>query len=395
VSIISAPRLLVDGRLRTGGAVVVDGDHIVDVLTEAPAPGPDHVTFSTGILTAGMVDVQINGCYGVDFVSAKPDEWAMVAARLATTGVTSFQPTFITAPVAELVAGLERASAAMTAPSGEPAARILGVHLEGPFLSPKHPGVHDPRFMLDPSEERLSALYDGAFGRCVSMVTLAPERPGALDAIRRLTAAGVKVSIGHTDAKGADVLAAVEAGAVMVTHLFNAQRAFGHREPGVPGQSLAESGLVLGLIADLRHVAAPICQVVFAAAGGRVALVTDAVASAGMPPGLYELGGQQVRVSEDDVLARNLDGTIAGSSLSLDLAVRNMIGIGISPELVLDAVTRVPADVLGRRDVGRLARGARADLVWWDGDYQPARTWVGGRPVAAPFAPASAATASL
>jgi N-acetylglucosamine-6-phosphate deacetylase len=381
VSIISAPRLLVDGRLRAGGAVVVEGDRIVDVLTEAPASGPDHLALTSGTLTAGMLDVQINGCYGVDFVSAEPEGWSAVAARLATTGVTAFQPTFITAPIPDLVAGLERASAAMRAQSDAPAARILGVHVEGPFLSPKHPGVHDPRFMLDPSEDRLTALYDGPFGRCVSMVTLAPERPGAIEAIRRLTAAGVKVSIGHTDAKGSDVRAAVEAGAVMVTHLFNAQRPFGHREPGVPGQSLAEHGLVLGLIADLRHVAAPICQVVFAAAGGRVALVTDAVASAGMPPGLYELGGQQVRVSEDDVLARNLDGTIAGSSLSLDLAVRNLVGIGISPELVLSAVTSVPADVLGRRDVGRLASGAWADMVWWDDEFRPTATWVGGRRV--------------
>ncbi len=382
--IISAPTLLLDGRLHQGGAVCVANGVITHVLAEAPAPGADHLQLPHGTLTAGMIDVQINGCYGSDFVSAQPDEWTAVAARLATTGVTAFQPTFITAPINSLVAGLERATAAMRAQVDGTAARILGVHLEGPFLSPQHPGVHDPRWMLAPSPDHLDSLYDGPAGRVVTMVTLAPELPGALDAIRRLTAGGIKVSIGHSDATGAEVRAAVAAGAVMVTHLFNAQRGLGHREPGVPGMALAAPSLTLGLVADLRHVSAPICQVVFAAAGSRVCVVTDAVASAGMPPGVYELGGQQVRVAANDVLARRLDGTIAGSSLSLDLAVRNLIGIGIDPALVLASVTSVPADVLGRRDLGRLAPGSCADLVWWDEDYHPARTWVGGRPVPPP-----------
>ncbi|MDQ1701938.1 MAG: N-acetylglucosamine-6-phosphate deacetylase [Frankiaceae bacterium] len=395
MSIISAPKLLVDGHLRDGGAVVVENGMITQVLAEAPPAGPDHLALPHGTLTAGMIDVQINGCYGADFVSALPAEWASVAQRMATTGVTGFQPTFITAPVDTLVAGLERAGAAMRAQPRGVGARILGVHLEGPFLSPQHSGVHDPRWMLSPTPENLHSLYDGPAGRAVTMVTLAPELPGAIEAIRRLAASGIKVSIGHTDATGAEVRAAVAAGAVMVTHLFNAQRGLGHREPGVPGMALADPSLTLGLVADLRHVSAPICQVVFAAAGDRVCVVTDAVASAGMPPGVYELGGQQVRVAANDVLARRLDGTIAGSSLSLDLAVRNLIGIGIDPAQVLKSVTSVPADVLGRRDLGRLAAGSCADLVWWDEDYHPARTWVAGQPVAAPVGATSAETVSL
>ena len=378
LSIISAPRLLVDGRLQQGGAIVVENGMIVEVLADAPAAAADHVQLPSGTLTAGMIDVQINGCYGVDFVSALPAEWSAVAARMATTGVTAFQPTFITAPVNSLVAGLQRATEAIAAQAAGTGARILGVHVEGPFLSPQHPGVHDPRWMLTPSTANLQSLYDGPAARSISMVTLAPELPGAIDAIRRLTAAGVKVSIGHTDATGAEVRAAVAAGAVMVTHLFNAQRGLGHREPGVPGMALAEPGLTLGLVADLRHVSATICKVIFAAAGDRVCVVTDAVASAGMPPGVYELGGQQVRVAANDVLARRLDGTIAGSSLSLDLAVRNLIGIGIDPAMVLASVTSVPAAVLGRSELGRLAPGACADLVWWDEDHFPVRTWIGG-----------------
>jgi N-acetylglucosamine-6-phosphate deacetylase len=189
----------------------------------------------------------------------------------------------------------------------------------------------------------------------------------------------VVVSIGHSDARGAEVEAAVEAGARMVTHIFNAQRGLGHREPGVAGQALADPRLTVGLIADLHHVAPEICTVVMQAARGRVALVTDAVAAAGMPPGSYELGGQQIRISPGEGLARRTDGTIAGSSLSLDAAIRNLVDVGIAASDVLDAATRVPADVLGRTDLGRLATGAKADLVWWSDDLRPLRVWVGGQ----------------
>jgi N-acetylglucosamine-6-phosphate deacetylase len=212
----------------------------------------------------------------------------------------------------------------------------------------------------------------------ISMMTLAPELPGALDAIRRLRSHGVVVSIGHSDARGTEVDAAVEAGARMVTHIFNAQRGLGHREPGVAGQALADPRLTVGLIADLHHVAPEICTIVMQAARGRVALVTDAVAAAGMPPGSYELGGQQIRISPGEGLARRTDGTIAGSSLSLDAAVRNLVDVGIAASDVLDAATRVPADVLGRTDLGRLATGAKADLVWWSDDLRPLRVWIGG-----------------
>jgi N-acetylglucosamine-6-phosphate deacetylase len=207
---------------------------------------------------------------------------------------------------------------------------------------------------------------------------LAPELSGALDAVRRLHRHGIVVSIGHSNALAAEVEAAVTAGARMVTHIFNAQRGLGHREPGVAGQALADPRLTVGLIADLHHVAPEVCLIIMQAARGRVALVTDAVASAGMPPGSYELGGQQIRISPGESFARRTDGTIAGSSLSMDVAVRNLVAIGIDPAEVIEAATRVPADVLGRQDLGRLAPGARADLVWWSDDLRPMRVWIGG-----------------
>jgi N-acetylglucosamine-6-phosphate deacetylase len=338
-----------------------------------------------GLLTPGLVDLQLNGYGGIDLVSATPTQWISVTSALPKTGVTSFQPTFITAPIDALTAGVRRAAVAQEAQAGRDTlegARILGVHLEGPFLSPSRAGVHDPGHMVAPAAELVEVLLtEAAADGPLTMVTLAPELPGALAAVRRLREAGIVVSIGHSNATAAQVRAAVDAGASMVTHVFNAQRGLGHREPGIPGQALAEPRLAIGLIADLQHVAAAVCQVVLQAARGRVALVTDAVAAAGMPPGRYELGGQFVEVLPGTRLPRRTDGTIAGSVLTLDQAVRNLVGLGCSPAEVLNAATRVPADVLDRRDLGRLTVGARADLVWWSDDLRPLGVWVGGRHV--------------
>jgi N-acetylglucosamine-6-phosphate deacetylase len=261
-------------------------------------------------------------------------------------------------------------------------AHAVGVHIEGPFISPERRGVHDVRFMVDPTPAHLDALLDDPLVRAqIMMLTLAPELPGALDAIKRLTAAGIVVSVGHSDALGAQVHDAVIAGARMVTHIFNAQRGFGHREPGVSGQALYEQDMTIGLVADFQHVSAEACAITLNAAPGRVALVTDAVAPAGMPPGLYELGGQQIAVDPDEPLARNLDGTIAGAANFLDQAVRNLVDFGREIGEVLAAASTVPADALSRPDLGRLTTGARADLVWWSDTLRPLRTWVDGREV--------------
>ena len=363
---------MVPGAVLEDAVVEIDDGRVVDVRSGCAAD----VDLGHGVLAPGFVDLQVNGCYGVDFADASPQQWDVLTTRLLETGVTSLLPTFITAPVAELAAALRRTAQVLPALPDRPRARVLGVHLEGPFLVESRRGAHDAAWLRDPSPADVQELLDAGAG-LLRLLTLAPERDGALDAVRTLAAAGVLVSVGHSDATAAQVHAAADAGARMVTHLFNAQRPLLHREPGVVGQALADDRLTSGLVLDLHHVSAQAARIAFAAAPGRVALVTDAAAPAGMPPGRYALGGQPV-VLEQGAPPLREDGTIAGSALRLDDAVANAVRLGVDLAAAVAAASTVPADLLGRSDLGRIAPGATADLVWLDDDLRARATWVGG-----------------
>ena len=272
------------------GYLSFQGGRITEV-GQGPPPGAPDLDLGTGVLVPGLVDLQVNGYYGVDLADCDPEGWALVARRLPETGTTAFLPTFITAPVPVLATALR--SAAKAAEAVTAGARVLGVHLEGPFLSPARAGAHRRDWIVPPSPGAVTELLEAGQG-LLRLMTLAPEADGALAAIGTLTAAGVLVSVGHSDATAAEVAAGAAAGARMVTHLFNAQRGLHHREPGVVGQALTDQRLTSGLIVDLSHVSAAACAIAFAAAPGRICLVTDAAACAGMPPGRYLLGGQPV-----------------------------------------------------------------------------------------------------
>ncbi|HWM12409.1 MAG TPA: amidohydrolase family protein, partial [Solirubrobacteraceae bacterium] len=243
------------------------------------------------------------------------------------------------------------------------------------FLAGERRGAHDAELFCDPTPERLDALLEPG---TMALITLAPERPGSLQAIERLASAGVVVSVGHSDATAAVTAAAVDAGARMVTHVFNAQRGIHHREPGVAGFALTDPRVTCGLILDGHHVVDAVARIALAAAPGRIALVSDAIAATGMPPGLYELAGAPVIVRDGEP-PRRPDGTLAGANLRLDDAVGRAVALGVSPAAAIEAASRVPADVLGRTDLGRIAPGAAADLVWLGPDFRARATWVGGR----------------
>ena len=381
--VVTAPSIVTDGRLLVPGWVAVAGEAVTAVgeglpPAELDAPGPV-VQLPDGLLVPGLVDLQLNGAFGHDLAAADTAAWTEVARRLPETGTTAFVPTYITAPVGDLARALRRYAATSPRLAATPgAARSLGVHLEGPFLSVRRRGAHREEHLLDPTPDRVDALL--AAGReHVRYVTLAPEREHGLDAVRRLRAAGVLVSVGHSDATYAQTEAAAAAGATLVTHLFNAQRPLHHRDAGVTVAALTDERLVSGLIVDLHHVVPPVVALAFRAAAGRLALVTDAVAAMGMPPGRYELGGEVVDLAPGRPPLRP-DGTIAGSALRMDQAIANTVACGIDLVTAVDAATRVPAAAMGRHDLGRIAPGLPADLVWLSDALSARATWVGGRP---------------
>ena len=378
--LVAAPRI-VPALPGTGvlepGYVIVRGGVIAEVGAGPPPVSPDLV-LDSGALVPGLVDLQVNGYYGVDLADCDPEGWALVARRLPETGTTAFLPTFITAPVPTLATALR--SAAKTAEAVTAGARVLGVHLEGPFLSPARAGAHRQDWIVPPSPGAVAELLEAGQG-VLRLLTLAPEADGALAAIGMLTAAGVLVSVGHSDATAAEVAAGAAAGARMVTHLFNAQRALHHREPGVAGQALTDQRLTSGLIVDLSHVSAAACAIAFAAAPGRICLVTDAAACAGMPPGRYVLGGQPVDLPPGGGAPVRPGGTLAGSALRMDQAVSNAVAVGLGLPEAVAAASRIPADLIGRPDLGRLAGGAAADLAWLGDDLCTRAAWVAGEQV--------------
>ncbi|QFG24027.1 N-acetylglucosamine-6-phosphate deacetylase [Actinomadura sp. WMMB 499] len=361
-------------RVLSPGYVRIENGVIAEVGEGRPDGTPD-VELRDGLLAPGLVDLQVNGFYGHDMVDAGEDGWRTVVSRLPETGVTSFLPTFITAPVATQADALRRTRDLL--PRLPDGTRVLGVHLEGPFLSEKRKGAHNAAFLTDPAPADIATILETGL---VKLVTLAPERDGALDAIRTFTNAGVLVSVGHSDATAEQVAAAADAGARKVTHIFNAQSGVHHRDPGVAAQALVDDRLSPGLILDLHHVSATAARLVFRSAAGRTVLVTDAAASAGMPPGTYDLGGEPITMPEQGPPLR-ADGTIAGSGLRLDEAVGNAIAIGVDPAAAVDAATRVPADLIGRPDLGRIAPGAAADLVHLGPDHRAHATWINGQKV--------------
>jgi N-acetylglucosamine-6-phosphate deacetylase len=355
-------QLLVDGSL-VAGRIALEGDRIATVE-------PDASVTSDRVIAPGFIDLQVNGGYGIDF-GEEPDRIAEVAAWLPATGCTAFLPTI----VSSFADRYRRVFEAFPASTGATGARVLGLHLEGPFLSPGKKGAH----ALDAIEVASDALFDELLQEdSVRLVTLAPERDGALDRIRRLVDRGVLVSLGHSEATFEQFEAAIDAGARMATHLFNAMSQLDSRAPGVVGAALVDERVTVGLIADGIHTH-PASLALTAAAKGtdRIALVSDMMAAAGMPPGAYSLN--DIPVTVDATSARLEDGRLAGSILTMDAAVRNMTNWGSVPlASALTMASTVPARLLNLEDLGTLAPGKSADLVVLDASLQVVETWSAG-----------------
>ncbi len=363
------------------GAVLIDGQRIAacgrraDVERSAGAGLQEAERLDAGgaLLAPGFIDLQINGAFGDDFTVA-PDTIWRVAAGLPRWGVTAFLPTIITAPLSQV--GQAQEVLAGGPPAGWSGSIPLGLHCEGPFLNPHKKGAHNPEHLCLPT---LAAVADWSPAQHVRLVTLAPELPGALPVIAALAARGVLVSSGHSLATYAEAQAAFAAGARYGTHLFNAMPTLEHREPGLPGALLTTAGQTIGIIPDGVHTHPAIVALAWRLKGARgLTVVTDAMAALGMGAGLYLLGDQEVTVSERD--ARLPSGTLAGSILSMDEALRRLIEYtGCTRNEALATMTSTPADLLGLgAERGRIRPGAYADLVMLTPELQVAMTWVEG-----------------
>lgn len=357
--------------LRTGSVLVEDGRIVrVSDMPAASTAGADTIINAEGLLVApGFVDLQINGGFGYDFTLA-PESIPEVAARLPQFGVTAFLPTIISAPLETY----KRALAVIRAPAG--GAQPLGLHFEGPFLNPERAGAHDRRFLLLP-DARIVQEWEPL--ERVRMVTLASELPGALELIEQLRKAGVTVALGHSLATYAEAKAAFDAGARFVTHLCNAMRPLHHREPGLAGAALEDPRVRLSLIVDGVHLHPAAVRMVWNLKLPKlIALVTDAIAAAGDVPSADRYGA--VVVDREAGTARLPDGTLAGSILTMDQALRNLVQMTeCSPSEAFQCASTTPAAVIGwggRK--GWLKRGYDADIVLLTPEFRVVGTIIAG-----------------
>lgn len=351
--------------------VLLDGETIAWVGRGQPPERPDEeiVAGPGEVIAPGFIDLQVNGFAGHD-AAAGADAIAAISEALPASGVTAFLPTLISSPVEACAAFV----AAVGAASESRGARVLGAHVEGPFINPSFQGAHLRDHLTDPTPEKVD-VFEAAHPR---MVTLAPELPGAMAAIERLHRAGIVVSAGHTGADFEQGRRAIAAGIRFGTHIYSAMPPVHHRTPGIALALLLDPRVTVGLIADGVHVHPAVCEQLIRIKGtSRIALTTDQTSAAGSPPGTYSLSGRSV-VSDGRVVRLD-DGTLAGSAAKMDDLVRLMANLpGMTANRAVELAAEVPARVLGESRLGRIRAGACSDLVVLDVDLRVRLTMVRG-----------------
>lgn len=364
------------GRFAAGNLALANGRIVGEAIDNPPA---DTADFDAGgcVVLPGFIDLHIHGSAGYDTMDDTPKSLPAISRFLVRHGVTGFTPTTMTAPHPPTLAAVKNVTAALAVPM--PGASILGVHLEGPYISPRFPGAQAKENIRPANPAEFSELL--AAGP-VKLITLAPEEPGADALIDAALAAGVRVIIGHSAAGYEQAIASFDRGISQATHTFNAMTGLHHRQPGVVGAVLTDDRIFAQLIADTVHVH-PVAMNVLARCKGpdRLLLITDAIRATGLPDGESELGGQPVFVRDGQ--CRLADGTLAGSILTMDGALRHFLAAtGWPLEKAWPVTSRTPAVALGvDGEYGAIAPGHRADLVVLDDRLKVVATIVGGRMV--------------
>lgn len=327
------------------------------------------------VVLPGFIDQHIHGAGGADTMDASANALACIAKTVAEEGTTAFLATSMTQSPENILAAM---SAVGEYGEGTEGARLLGVHLEGPFICEAHKGAQPKEYVAKP-DTSIFDRYNEACGGRIKIVTLAPEEDGAQELIAHLTEKGVAVSIGHTGAKCADIERAIAVGAKGITHTYNAQSPLHHREIGTVGSAMLFDELYCELIADTIHVSVPAIKLLAKCKPeGKLVLITDAMRAKGLADGESELGGQRVFVKNGE--ARLADGTLAGSVLRMNVAVKNMVEkIGFSLEDACDLASANPAKALGIfGECGSIKEGKRSDFAVLDGDLNVLYTFRGG-----------------
>jgi len=378
--------VIIDGEVLTAdqglqrGTITIEGAKIVALVTEAaPTPPPDAEIIDAGgrIVSPGFIDIHVHGGAGYDTMDATPRALEAMGVFFATHGVTSFLPTTVTAGSKATLAAIR--AVADYEQSVSHGAQALGIHLEGPYISAAKPGAQNPHYVRPPRPEEYETFF--ALGN-VKLISLAPEEPGSERLIRYAVAHGAAVAVGHSVATYDQVMAAVPWGLSQGTHTYNAMQGMHHRKPGTVGAILTCDDIYAQVIVDLVHVHPAMVKLLVRAKGlGRTVLITDAIRAAGMPDGTYELGGQQVIVADGE--ARLPAGNLAGSTLTMDRAVRNVMkAAGLSLPEAIRLATLTPAEAIGVSDrKGRLAPGWDADIILLDENLDVALTMVAGQVV--------------
>jgi N-acetylglucosamine-6-phosphate deacetylase len=366
MTIITAAHLITPTEWIESPLVVVDDGHITTLQSrhtaEMPA-GARHMDFPDLVLAPGFIDIHIHGGAGHDVMESDESAREKIERQLTRHGVTAYLPTTVTAPQDRILQALDHLGKAV-AGNGRNKNRAvpLGIHLEGPFISHAKRGVHPPASLIPPSPAVFDRFWQASAGT-IRMMTVAPELPGAIETIAHAQSLGVHSSLGHSNATYAETKAGIAAGADHATHTFNAMRPLDHRDPGILGAILENDGLTADIIADGIHVDPSVIRLFLRAKGDeRAILITDAISATGMPDGTYTLGGFEVQVKGNRC---ELEGKLAGSVLTLDRAVRNVMDFaGWKLQQAVKLATLNPAKLLGISDQrGMLAPGRRADMV--------------------------------